>query len=157
MPQTQRVISILTHIDYKEETVLGIDDYHLLKNNEIYKFIEQVVLERIDNFHIVIITRDTTNIEFVKLLSKGMCEVVSKHQLKFTEDEIRNYCLMMKKDISEDDLTKIAKYTDGWVSLTYMIILGLKRGIPVGINSSIDELVENTLFNLYNLRIKTFC
>lgn len=156
VPQTQRVIYILNHMDYKEETVLVIDDYHLLKNNEIYKFIEQVVLERIDNFHIVIITRDTTNIEFVDLLSKSMCEVVSKHQLKFTEDEIRNYCLMMNKDISEDDILKIVKYTDGWISLTYMILLGLKRGIPVGINSSIDELVENALFNLYNSRIKKF-
>lgn len=156
VPQTQRVISILNHIDYKEEMVLVIDDYHLLKNDDIYKFIEQVVLERIDNLHIVIITRDTTNIEFVKLLSKGMCEVVSKHQLKFTEDEIRNYCLMMNKDICEDDLLKIIKYTDGWISLTYMILLGLKRGIPVGINSRIDELVESALFNSYSLRIKNF-
>lgn len=36
------------------------------------------------------------------------------------------------------------------------MLLSLKEGIPVGMNSTVDELVENTLFNTYNEQIQDF-
>lgn len=156
VPQASKILSLLDSIDFKEKTVFVIDDYHLLKGTELFNFIKSVVLEEVDNLHIVIITRDTTNIDFPELLSKGMCQVISRQQLKFTLDEIRTYCLMMDKNISESDLIKINDYAGGWISITYMLLLGLKSGISIGMNSSIDELVENTLFNTYDEHIKKF-
>lgn len=155
-PQVEKIVYILNNIDYKEKTVLVIDDYHLSREIKLYKFIEQIILNDIDNFHIVLITRDTTNINFSELFSKGKCYVVSQQQLKFNKDELKKYCLMMYDSISDSDLTKISEYTDGWISLTYMMVLALKDGIPVGMNSTVDELVENTLFNPYDNQVKNF-
>ena len=115
-----------------------------------------MVSERIDNLHLVIITRDTTNINFPELLAKRMCYVVSQQRLKFTGDEIRDYCHMMTDEISDGDLDKIGQYTDGWISLIYLVLLGLERGIPVGMNDNINDLVENVLFNAYDERIQNF-
>lgn len=155
-PQADKIISILNSIEYDEKTVLVIDDYHLSHDMQLNKFILQIAAEKIENFHIVIITRDTTAINFNELLSKGMCFVISQQQLKFTECETRDYCLMMAGHISEDELKKISEYTDGWISLIYIILLGLKKGIPVGMNNTIDELIEDVLFNTYDRHIQHF-
>lgn len=156
VPQTSKILSILNNIVYEDKTVFVIDDYHLSKEINLFKLIEKVILEKIDNLHIIIITRDTTNINFTELVSKGMCKVISQQQLKFTKEELRSYCLMMDKNIAEHDLAKINAYADGWISLTYMMLLGLRNGIPIGMNSTVDELVENTLFNTYSRRIQNF-
>lgn len=156
VPQTEKVLSILNDIDYKEKTVLVIDDYQLLKKSKINDIIIKIVQEAIDNFHIIIITRDTTEINLSEFLFKGMCQIISQQQLKFTEEELRDYCLMMNSNISDKDLLKINEYTDGWISLAYMILLALEKGIPVGMNSTIDDLVENTLFNAYEENIQKF-
>ncbi|MDA8337511.1 MAG: LuxR C-terminal-related transcriptional regulator [Peptococcaceae bacterium] len=155
-PQITTVLSVLEQIDHPEHTTLVFDDYHLLPDPEIKKLIFQMILERIDNLHLVIITRDTTNINYPELLAKGMCYLVSQQSLKFSGEEIRDYCHMMMDNISDGDLEKIAQYTDGWISLIYLVLLGLERGIPVGMNANIDELVETVLFNAYNERIQNF-
>jgi LuxR family maltose regulon positive regulatory protein len=155
-PQFTTVMSVLCELDYTAETVLVIDDCHLLPDLRIIKFIYRIIAERMDNFHIVIITRDTTNLNFPSLLAKGMCHVISQQQLKFTGNEIRDYCLMMADSISDDDMELIGRYTDGWISLIYLILLGLEQGIPVGMNNTIDELIESALFKPYDEHIQNF-
>ncbi|AKN29844.1 LuxR family transcriptional regulator [Clostridium carboxidivorans P7] len=156
VPQSEKVLSVLNNIDYKEKTVFVIDDYQLCPNPKMNNFITKIVKEKIDNFYIIIITRDTTKINLSEFLFKDMCQIISQQQLRFTKEELREYCLMMKNNIPDDDLIKINEYTDGWISLAYMILLGLEKGIPVGMNSTIDDLVENTLFNIYGENIQNF-
>ncbi len=156
VPQTEKVLSLLNDIAFQTRTFLVIDDFHLSADMSVSRFLLQLAAERIDNFHIIIITRDTTNIEFAELYAKGLCCVVSQQKLKFSDSEIRDYCRMMAACVSEEDLKKISEYTEGWISLIYMILLGLENGIPVGMNTSIDELVETVLFNVYEERIKSF-
>lgn len=156
VPQSEKVLSVLNNIDYKKKTVFVIDDYQLCPNSKINNFITKIAQENMDNFYIIIITRDTTRINLSEFLFKGICQIISQQQLRFTKEELREYCLMMKNNIPDDELIEINEYTDGWISLVYMILLGLEKGIPVGMNSSIDDLVENTLFNVYEEKIQNF-
>lgn len=156
VPQTEKVLAILNDIDFGDKTVLVIDDFHLSPDLSINMLILKMVSEEIDNLHIVIITRDTTNIDFTELLSKGLCNVISQQKLKFTDTEVREFCRMMRGAISETEIRKIIEYTDGWVSLIYMVLLGLENGIPVGMNSSIEELVDRVLFDVYDEHIQSF-
>lgn len=156
VPQTEKVLSLLSGIAFPAKTVLVLDDFHLSPDAAISRFLLRIVEERIDNFHLVIITRDTTNIDFPELLSKGLCHIVSQQRLRFTEEEVRDYCRMMVDDISETDIKKISDYSDGWISPIYMILLALESGVPVGMNDSIDELVEKVLFNPCEEAIRNF-
>ncbi|WP_088187197.1 LuxR C-terminal-related transcriptional regulator [Desulfosporosinus sp. FKA] len=156
IPQVAKVLSLLNNMDFKDKTELVIDDFHLSPNSHIAKFLQHIVAEQVDNLHIVIITRDTSQLNFSEMLAKGLCYVISQQSLKFSEQEIRDYCLMMSDTISEIDVQKINEYTDGWISLIYLILLGLENGIPVGMNSSIDELVENVLFDVLDEHIQNF-
>lgn len=156
VPHMAKILSMLNDIDYEEKTVLVIDDYHLVKSSQISEFISQIVKEQLNNFHIVVITRDTTNLDFPELAFKGLCNIISQQLLRFTDEEIRAYCFMMGRMPDEEELIKISEYSGGWISLIYLILLGLENGIPVGMNSTIDELLERTLYNSYDERIKQF-
>lgn len=156
VPQTEKVLSVLNNIEFHEKTVFVMDDFHLSREESMSRLLMQIVAERMDNLHFVIITRDTTNIDFAELLSKGLCYVVSQQKLKFTDSEVDRYCKMMTDNISEADLRKINEYTEGWISLIYIILLGLENGIPVGMSNSIDALIEHVLFNVYEERIRSF-
>ncbi|MFA9465798.1 MAG: LuxR C-terminal-related transcriptional regulator [Velocimicrobium sp.] len=155
-PQTEKILSLLNMVSFQQKTVLVLDDFHLCTNNDLYDFLLQMALEQMDNFYIVLITRSTNNMNFTELLLKGMCNVISQQQLKFNEMEINNYCSMMSDIITEDNYKKINKYTDGWVSLIYITIMALEKGIPVGMSSFIDELIEKAMFNTYESQIQNF-
>ncbi len=155
-PQTAAIISILDEMDYKPNTTLVIDDFHLAKSMRVTALFRRFVMEMPDDFHIVILTRDTTNLDISELSAKGLCNVVSQNTLRFTESEIHDYCGLMGFAAGESEIRKIADYTGGWISLIYLIMLGMERGVPIGRNSAINELVEKVLYNAYDERIKRF-
>ncbi len=155
-PQTEKVLQILSGVITGENFLMVLDDYHHARDTGLKKLILRLAREELDGLHILLITRDTTDIEFIDLLSKGICCVFSRQNLKFTESEMRNYCRMMLDGITDSDLNKICEYTDGWISFIYIVLLSLENGIPVGMCSTIEEMVEKALFTPYNKDIQDF-
>jgi LuxR family maltose regulon positive regulatory protein len=153
-PQTAKILEIIVSIEYKKDTVLVIDDFHLAASPGNFNLISYIVREEIPNLHIVLIMRDMTNIRFAELTSQ--CFSMTHHSLKFENDEIKRYFELMKYPSSPKEMAKVAQYTGGWVSMIYLIIIGLKKGIPVGISSTIDELVERNLYEPYDKLIRQF-
>lgn len=155
-PQTEKVLQILSDVITGDNLLMVLDDYHLARDKGMKKLIMRLVREELDGLHILLITRDTSDIEFIDLLSKGLCCVLSRQHLKFTESEMRDYCLMMLDGITDSDLYKICEYTDGWISFIYIILLSLENGIPVGMCTTIEEMVEKALFTPYDKDIQYF-
>lgn len=156
VPQMDQVLSVLNNISTDETIFMVLDDYHLTEYDPLDRLIELIVCERIENFHLIIITRNTGNLNSVELVAKGFCNLITQEFLRFTKTEVREYCIMMMESISENDLRKINEYADGWITLTYMLLLGLEKGIPVGMNMTIDELIRVTLFDIYDEPTRTF-
>ncbi len=155
-PQTAMAISIINEMVYKPNTTLVIDDFHLARSMRVTALFRRFVMEMPDNFHIVILTRDTTNLDITELSAKGLCNVVSQNTLRFNDSEIRDYCTLMGFTAGENEIRKIGDYTGGWISLIYLIMLGMERGIPVEQNGTINELVEKVLYKAYDERIQSF-
>jgi ATP-dependent transcriptional regulator len=149
-PGLDKTLFILNNMTFQNKFLLVLDDYHLSQNLQLNRLILQFAQEEITDFHMIIITRDTTDFDFVELLSKGLCYVVSREKLRFTENEVRDYCKMMLTETAPSDLQKICEYTGGWISFIYIILLGLEQGIPVGMSSTIDGLIEKTLYQIYD-------
>jgi len=155
-PQTAMAISIINEMVYKPNTTLVIDDFHLARSMRVTALFRRFVTEMPDDFHIVILTRDTTNLDITELSAKGLCNIVPQNMLRFTDSEIRDYCALMGFTAGEGEIRKIGDYTGGWISLIYLILLGIKRGIPMDRNGTINELVEKALYNAYDERIQRF-
>ncbi|WHH60958.1 LuxR C-terminal-related transcriptional regulator [Petroclostridium sp. X23] len=155
-PQMEKVLLTLADISFGEKFLMVLDDYHLSSDIRLNKLILRLAQEELDHLHILLITRDTTDIDFVELLSRGLCCIISRHHLKFTDFEIEDYCRMMHEGISDADLRRICEYTDGWISFIYIILLGLESGIPVGMSITMEELVEKALFSSYDKQTQDF-
>jgi len=155
-PQTANVLSILNELEFNENTVLVIDDFHLVKSSQIGSLLTMIVREQPENLHIIVITRDTTNLDISELTAKGLCNILPQHVLCFTDSELRDYCSLMNYHPNETDLKKISEYTGGWISMVYLTLLGIGQGIPVGNSDMIDDLVEKALFNTYDDSIRRF-
>lgn len=155
-PQTTAVIAILSEMNYEQNTTLVIDDFHLARNMRVTGLFRRFVKEMPDDFHIVFITRDTTNLDIAELSAKGLCNLLPQQTLKFTDEEVRRYCAFMSVALTENEMKKLCEYTGGWISLIYLIILGVRQGIPIGRNSAIDELVEKVMYNPYEEFIRKF-
>lgn len=155
-PQTITAISIINEMDYEPHTTIVVDDFHLARNMRVTSLFRRFVMEMPEALHIVIMTRDTTNLDITELSAKGICNVVSHRTLCFTNEEMRAYCTLMDFDPGEEMLRRVSEYTGGWISLAYLILLGLKQGIPIEQNNVIEELVEKVLFNAYEEPIRKF-
>lgn len=156
VPQYEKVVEILNGIQLKRNIVLVIDDFHLCTDPATGKFLMQLVLDKIERFHVVIIARNTANLDYSGPLSKGLCHVITQQNLKFSEDEVREFCTTADAGISEADLKRINHYTDGWISLIYLVLVGMENGVPAGMNDSIDELLDKVFFQVYDEQIKDF-
>ena len=155
-PQTATILSILDELEFGAGTTLVIDDFHLVRGPQIGALINLIAKERSENLHIVVVTRDTSNLDFAELLAKGLCNILPQRTLRFTDEEIHRYCVLMGIVPGADDMEMICEYTGGWISLVYLLLLGIKQGIPVGRNSAVDKLVEKVLFRACDGRVQQF-
>ncbi|HYE82862.1 MAG TPA: LuxR C-terminal-related transcriptional regulator [Clostridia bacterium] len=155
-PQTEKVLQLLSDAVSGKSFLMVLDNYQLAKDEKLKKLIMRLTLEELDGLHILLITRDTTDIEFVELLSKGLCHILSRQHLKFSNAEIVDYCRMMLEDITDEDLNIICEYTDGWISFIYITLLGLENGISVGMSTTLEEMVEKALFAPYDRSTQDF-
>lgn len=155
-PQVTTIVSILSDLDYRPDTTLVIDDFQLAKSMRVTGLFRRFVAEMPEDFHIVFITRDMSNLDIAELSAKGLCSILPQQTLRFTSEEFRDYCALMGFHPGEDRLKKVDEYAGGWISLAYLILLGLEQGIPMGQSSAIDELVEKVLYNAYDEPIQRF-
>lgn len=155
-PQMANVLSILNGLDFNENTVLVLDDFHLVEGPQIGSLLISIARERLKNLHITVITRDTSNLEISELTAKGLCNIIPQQTLCFTDSELWAYCSLMSYRPDEAELKKISEYTGGWISMVYLTLLGIEQGIPIGKSDIINELVEKALFNSYDDSIRCF-
>jgi LuxR family maltose regulon positive regulatory protein len=154
--QTANIISLMRGLELPPDTILVIDDYHLVKDMRIGKLLSHMVAAGIDELHISVLTRDISNLEIDELFAKGQCCLLQQQTLEFTDEEVLDYCTLMDFSFTADELFNVRKYTGGWISMIYLILLGVQKGIPVGLSHAIGSLVENILYNAYDEQIQQF-
>lgn len=150
------LVSLLNEAGYKPHATVVIDDAQNAKGILRTELFGRFIARLPDDFHIVLLTRDTTFLNFTELSAKGLCNIISQKTLCFTDEELRAYCSMMDFHQDEEVLKQVGRYTGGWISLAYLILLGLEHGIPMGQSSAINELVEKNLYNAYDETIQKF-
>lgn len=141
------LVDLLIDYEYKRPAVLVLDDFQVINDPGVFALIKLVVQEHIKNMHIVLITRDLSKLDAAGLYQKQLCFTLTEKSLKFTGEEIQRYFNMAGCMLSEDDVEKIYSYTEGWVSMVYVLLKGVQRGLPVGKSDTINDIIEQNLYN----------
>lgn len=145
--QVEVVIDIITKTINRRCMILVIEDYHIVENsNQVVKVIENIVQAEIRGLHIVLTSRTNPKLNYINLISKGLCYYIQNDTLAFTIEEIKEYFKIMNVHITNREISKIYCYTRGWISGIYLMLIGLRKGIPVTEISSVDKLVYDNLY-----------
>lgn len=123
----EKIVNITTKLQGHSRLVL--DDYHLIRNQEIHELVQALINENTGNLLVVIITRWDPPFILRKLrLYQKMFEIRMK-DLRFQEHEIIE--LLAVEDNSSfraDEIKELAARTEGWILAIRMI--GIAKSFP---------------------------
>lgn len=148
--QIEKSIYVLKQADFKKHIIFLMDNYETVKSELLNHLIVQIVRNEIANFHFVLLSRDATAAQLQPILSDKQCNVITRQQIKFTDDEVFAYCKLLDRRVSTAEINTIMHYANGWVSMVYIMMAGRKNHIPVGIYDTLDELIDKALFRTYD-------
>lgn len=142
----REALRIIGEIEFPAETVLVIDDYHLIENPVVNRLMELLALDDITNLHIVLTTRYTGLQNREELALKGYLLRIMKEVFEFAPQEIVEYykvCGINLKDFEADQLYSL---TEGWISALYLFMLELIAEGGYTPEKSIHKLIERAVY-----------
>ena len=141
---------------FKKQTSFIIDDYYVIKNQEIHQIIQALINENLASLQIVIITRWDPPFHLRELrLYQKMLELRMR-DLKFEEQEIAQL-LATEHHVrfSEEEIKALYTKTEGWILAIRMILLASasptvknKKIIPEILTNDLDRLMALISENL---------
>lgn len=136
--------------------VIVFDDFHLIHNDYVINFVESLVLAKLDNLCVLLISR--TDLDFSSVLYTE--NRISAEDLCFTPDETADYFKMHDITLRETEYERIHTYTGGWPLAIYLVELTIKKGEeeftdPIsGATPIIFRMIENELFSSYTPQVQ---
>lgn len=154
--QMVHIFNIIYEIEYERPVMVVIDDYHLIDCPQIASLITLISNEHIPNLHIVLVAQYISSLQITDLSQKRVCFLVEQDVLQFQPDEIYAYFKLMECPMNNETLTKVHRWTGGWISGIYLIQQSLRQGLPIVRGESIDRLLERNLYNTHDEETKLF-
>lgn len=116
----------------KDGLVFIFDDYHLINEILIHKFVKELIEYLPEGVHLVISSRYVLPLNLVRLKAHGLVNEITYDCLKFSRDEIRMFLNFLKPIVFPEDIIEKAQLeTDGWavaLSLLKASLLGMEEG-----------------------------
>jgi len=84
----KEALRLIEEIELPAETVLVIDDYHLISATDVSSFIWFLVVNEVDHLHIVLTARYVERLRIEELSLKGYLYHIEKGLFELTPNEI---------------------------------------------------------------------
>lgn len=130
----------------KKETVIVLEDYHLCNVSRISKIIEIVGEVGIPELHLIVVGRYYTDIPYIEMQMKGICELIEKKDIRLSEEEIAEFFAQNGCKLSKEDVSKVRKFTEGWMAAVYLLCLDTMQGMPMSGEHSVNLLIKTSVF-----------
>ena len=128
-PSVESIASLLINeiLNIKQNFLLVLDDFHLIKSNEVIK-LESYLLEHIPgNIHIVILTRSDPALSVSRLRSQNQLVELRSSDLSFSANEISVlFNKKLKLGLSLDDVYALETKTEGWIAGLQLTALSIQ-------------------------------
>ena len=136
--------------------IFVFDDFHLIHNESVINFIENLVAANIEDFCIILLSR--TNIPFAVNAKYYFTE----KDLRFTIAETDEYFKIQGILLTESETKKVNDYTKGWPLALYLVGLELKKDSRLWVNRLSDtkltifQMIEKDIFSTYPPLLQEF-
>jgi LuxR family maltose regulon positive regulatory protein len=109
-----------------EQYIIVLDDFHLLTNRRILRFLEQTLPATVSKNNIVLISRTEPALNTVNFLAKGFLSQITVEDLRFNREEIDEYFRLHHCILAEEELDRIYQVTEGWALALALILQEIK-------------------------------
>ncbi len=116
--EARRITTALVNIlsdRLEEELILVIDDYHVVDENAVHEFMEQLLYYLPENMHIILASRTRPPMNLERLRLAGLVEEIGLEELRFNRDEIAGFLMAENSEqVSSETVTFLEEKTGGW-------------------------------------------
>jgi LuxR family maltose regulon positive regulatory protein len=131
-PDTQekmdRFIKIRQDALTNKPEIFIFDDFHVLKEPSILRFMEKTTIhENPPGMTVILICRDVSNINIEALQTKGFVSEINENSLSFNESELTEYLIKQNIAMDSQTLHEIFLDTRGWAFAVNLVSRSLKR------------------------------
>jgi LuxR family maltose regulon positive regulatory protein len=124
--------------------VLVMDDYHVIKNQNIDEGMQFLIRYLPPNLHLFLISRSSLPFSTAKLRNTGQLTEISLKDLKFNPAEIKCLYTTLGIPLDPEQLLKIHQQTEGWITGIQIQALEIKQGIlPASLQPSDNAGTKN--------------
>jgi LuxR family maltose regulon positive regulatory protein len=124
----ERYLSIpRREIDPEKRYLFVYDDFHLLKNKAVLRFIEHSLTTPFPNLSSVLISRQETGIDTSRLEARGQVTKITEEDLRFTVEETAEYFRIQCLRVSPQFAAMVNRETEGWAFAVHLATLSLKN------------------------------
>src|SRR5436305_8619727 len=114
-------------IQLPTETVLVLDDYHLIEAQPIHDALTYLVEHLPPNLHLVIASRSDPLLPLARLRARGALTELRAANLRFTTDETTTYLTeVMGLSLSAEQVAALEARTEGWIAGLHLAALSLQ-------------------------------
>ena len=128
-PPLEDVLASLLNalIQLPMETVLVLDDYHLIEAQPIHDALTYLVEHLPPNVHLVFASRSDPLLPLARLRARGALTELRAANLRFTADETTAFLTeVMGLSLSAEQVTALEARTEGWIAGLHLAALSLQ-------------------------------
>jgi LuxR family maltose regulon positive regulatory protein len=97
--------------------MLVLDDYQVIKNLTIHRFLSFLLDHLPTNVHLVLITREDPLISISRLRARGEVLEIRQNDMRFNLEEITDFfSRVMQLELSTEDIIALERRTEGWIA-----------------------------------------
>ena len=152
----EEAIRIMEDIEFPINTLIVIDDYHLLLSEDIDRFLELLIRAELPNLHIVIVSRGTFGENTAELVLKGYCQMIGRAYFELSRNEIVEYCSMCGVKLTIEEIDFLLSYTEGWISAIYLCLLGFLQDGRIERQITLYDLIEKVVYRRISPKTQEF-
>ncbi|MGB5781901.1 MAG: hypothetical protein WBM42_08530, partial [Eudoraea sp.] len=132
--------SLINGLDeINKDFVLVLDDYHLIRNNQINELINKLLQFPAQHMQLVIITRNDPFLNLNSLRAHSRINEIRMADLCFNESEILELLKNIFQTATSREIShKLMKQTEGWITGLRLLLLMVKKGEDL--NESLEKI-----------------
>ncbi|MDR1966621.1 MAG: LuxR C-terminal-related transcriptional regulator, partial [Synergistaceae bacterium] len=144
--------------------VIVFDDFHLLKERPVLRFLERAIQSRspFPSLTSFLISRTEPDINVVSLISKGLVFSIGEEDLRLTESETSQYFQLLNIPLSSQSVSNICEDTAGWILAIHLVALSLKKSpahdqsARIAMKLNIFKMIESEVFMVISDKLRRF-
>lgn len=152
----QEALRLIGEMALPNETVLVLDDYHLVSATDVSGFIRFLIIGEVERLHIVLTARFVERFQIEELSLKGYLYHIGKEFFELMPGEIAEYYRLCGVSLRPEEADKLYRLTEGWISALYLLMLSFRETGGLTDTNNIQKLVESAIYEPFSQEIKDF-